>query len=103
MNSIDFPQMFNTASTRLISNKKATVTNIKLLLQTSENELLGDPYFGTLCKYMLFDQNNNVLKDVVIDELYTKLAVFIPQIRVNRTDIKIYFERAKVTAKIRLT
>ena len=54
MKSIDFPNMFNSSSTNIVSGKEATSNNIKLLLQSEKGELIGDPYFGVnIKKYLL--------------------------------------------------
>ena len=69
--------------------------NTKLLLNCTRGELFGDPYFGLMLKKFMFDQNNCVLKDAIIDMIYTQLALFIPQVRVNRADIDIVQDREK--------
>ena len=43
----------------------------------------------------MFDQNNYVLRDQIIDMIYTQLALFIPQIKVKRKDIDIVQDRQK--------
>ena len=98
MRSIKFPKMFNTNTTRVWKAndfKKATGQNTKLLLNCERGELFGDPYFGLMLRHFLFDQNNYVLRDQVIDMIYTQLAIFIPQIHVERKDISIFQDREK--------
>lgn len=48
---------------------------------------------------MLFEQNSFVLQDITSDAIYTQLALFLPQIKVNREDIKIIRDKkiGKVT------
>lgn len=92
MRSIKFPDMFNKNSTNVwkaSEHKAATMQNSLLLLQSERGELFGDPYYGVLLQHLLYDQNNDVLKDAVIDVIYTQLALFIPQVKVNRNDIEI--------------
>jgi phage baseplate assembly protein W len=69
--------------------------NTKLVLQCERGELIGDPYFGLLLRHFMFDQNNYVLRDQIIDMIYTQLAVFIPQVHVERKDINIFQDREK--------
>jgi phage baseplate assembly protein W len=98
MRSIKFPKMFSTSSTNVWKSSeyvKATTQNTILLLNTSRGELFGDPYFGVLLKRYLFDQNNYILRDAIIDVIYTQLALFIPQIKVRREDINIVQDREK--------
>jgi phage baseplate assembly protein W len=64
-------------------------------LNTTRGELFGDPYFGVMLKRYMFDQNNYVLRDAIIDIIYTQLAIFIPQIKVRREDISVVQDREK--------
>lgn len=92
MNSIEFPKMFNTSNTNITKDDKASMQNIKLLLGCEKGELFGDPFYGIRLKRYTFDQNNFVLRDILIDEIYTQIMVFVPQLTVNRNDIKITSE-----------
>lgn len=97
MRSIMFPNMFKSNSTNVTtSSLQATKQNTKLLLYSEKGSLFGDPYFGIRLKRYIFDQNNYILKDILIDEIYTQLALFIPQLKVERKDIKIVQEMAKI-------
>lgn len=87
MKSISIDNMFSNISTNTILDKDATMQNLKLLLETSKGELFGDPYFGTNLKKMIYDQNDVILKDLVIDDIYTAIKTFMPQIEVDRKDI----------------
>ena len=98
MRSIKFPKMFNTNNTRVWKSSEyneATRQNTKLLLHCERGELIGDPYFGLLLKHFMFDPNSYVLRDQIIDMIYTQLAVFIPQVKVERKDISVYQDREK--------
>lgn len=100
MRSIKFPKMFGTNSTNIWNTDEhlaATTQNTKLILKTDRGELLGDPYFGLPLKRYMFDQNNYVLRDAIIDMIYTQLALFIPQVKVNREDINIVQDQQKGT------
>lgn len=92
MRSIKFPKMFSTNHTNVWNTDeflKSTKQNTKLGLLTAKGEVFGDPYFGLLLKQYLFDQNSYILRDILIDMIYNQLALFIPQVRVNRRDISI--------------
>ena len=88
MKSIAFPKMFNSNSTNTVKDMEATRQNTLLLLRSEKGELFGDPYFGLRLKRYIFEQNNYILRDVIIDEIYTQLALFMPQLIVERKDIK---------------
>ena len=106
MRSIKFPKMFSTNSTNVWKSSEyveATTQNTKLLLNTTRGELFGDPYFGLMLKRYLFDQNNYILRDAIIDIIYTQLAIFIPQIKVRREDIDIIQDRRKGTLECRFS
>lgn len=98
MRTIKFPNMFNSNSTNVWESTeylKATEQSLKLLLQTERGELFGDPYFGLLLKHYLFNQNNYILRDAIIDIIYTQIAIFIPQLRIKREDIQIIQDRER--------
>ena len=98
MRSIKFPYMFNTNSTRVWKSSEhfnATMQNTKLVLHCERGELIGDPYFGLLLRHFMFDQNNYVLRDQIIDMIYTQLAIFIPQVKVERKNITVFQDREK--------
>ena len=98
MRSIKFPKMFSTNHTNVWAaseHHEATKQNAKLVLQTNRGEVFGDPYFGLLLKQYMFDQNSYILRDVLIDMIYKQLALFIPQIKVERKDISIIQDQQK--------
>ena len=101
MSSIAFPKMFNKTSTNIVTDLEATKQNGILLLSVETNELFGDPYFGIKARKLLFEQNNVILKDIFIDEIYIKLAVFMPQIILERKDIDIISDRGILYAKFK--
>ncbi len=101
MKSIEFPKMLNSNSTRTVTDLEATRQNSLLLLQVEEGEMFGDPFFGIALKKYLFNQNNVILKDILIDNIYTKLAIFMPQFKVNRSDIKIEFDMGKLYCRFK--
>ena len=87
MYSINFPDMLSSASTNLSKDYNATAKNLRLLLGSWKGSLFGDPYFGTNLKRILFEQNNIILYDIIIDELYVAIEEFIPQVYLTRKDI----------------
>ena len=89
MKSIAFPKIFNRTTVNLTRDYDATLQNIKLLLWSEKGGLFGDPYFGTGVKRYLFDQNDVVLQDILLDDIYTALVLFIPQLKIDRKDIKL--------------
>lgn len=98
MKSIKFPQMFYTNHTRVWKESEyleATRQNTELLLHCERGELLGDPYYGILLKRYLFEQNNYILRDILIDVIYTQLVIFIPQLKIERKNIKIVKDQEK--------
>lgn len=101
MKSFDFPKMFNTNSTRTISDKEATKRNLESLLHCEKGEFLSDPYYGIRLKRYMFEQNSSVLKDIIVDEIYTQIALFMPQLKVTRKDITITQSKATLYAKIK--
>nr|DAU15497.1 MAG TPA: baseplate wedge subunit [Caudoviricetes sp.] len=101
MKSIAFPIMLGNSSTNIIKDHDATSSNLKLLLLSDKTSLFGDPYFGTNIKKLIHDQNNIVLRDLVIDDIYTAITTFMPQIIVKRGDIKVTSDRSNVYVNIK--
>ena len=104
MKSVGFPKMFGTTtSSNILVDKEATLNNIKILLGSEQGSLTVDPYFGIKLKRYLFDQNNSVLKDIIIDEIYSQLRTFSPQVFINRKDIDIIQDKGNLVATIKIT
>jgi phage baseplate assembly protein W len=98
MRSYKFPKMFKSNSSqiwRADEYGKATRQNALLLLQSERGELECDPYFGILLKHYMFNQNSYILKDMLIDTVYTQIAIFLPQIKVSRNSINIISDGQK--------
>ena len=98
MRSFKFPKMFKSNSSRIwLDNEynKATRQNVLLLLQSERGELECDPYFGILLKHYMFNQNSYILKDMLIDTIYTQIAIFLPQVKVSRNAIDIVADPLK--------
>jgi phage baseplate assembly protein W len=74
---------------------QATRQNVLLLLQSERGELVCDPYFGILLKHYMFNQNSYVLKDMLIDTIYTQIAIFLPQVKISRNSIDIITDKQK--------
>ena len=100
--SLNFPDIFSSASTNTISGKEATAQNLILTLQAQKSSLFGDPYFGSNLKRMLFEQNNTVLRDLIIDDIYTTISTFMPNIRVERKNIEVNSDGSTLYANIKL-
>lgn len=98
MRSYKFPKMFRSTSSQIWKEDeygKATKQNVLLLLQSERGELECDPYFGILLKHYMFNQNSYILKDMLIDTIYTQIAIFLPQVRVSRNSINIISDKTR--------
>ena len=49
----------------------------------------------------MFNQNNVILRDIVIDAIYTVILQFMPQILVKRKDITIVQSGTEIYATVR--
>lgn len=101
MYSIKFPDMVSGVSTKLVQDKEATTQNLKLVLLSDRGSLFGDPYYGTLWRKLIFDQNNEILRDIVIDDILTSIQVFMPQLLTKREDIKVNSDKYSVNIDIK--
>lgn len=100
MISLAFPKMFSSARTLTYTDHEATASNLKLLLGSDKYGLFGDPYYGCLLKRTIYEQNNQLLKDLLIDVIYTAILEFMPQIKLNRNNIKIKNTNTEIFAVI---
>ena len=87
MISINFPEMISSTGTKLISDKDAINIHLHLLLSTEKRTLFGDPYYGCNLLQVYFEQRNSIIADVIIDEIYTAIVTFLPQLFVERKSI----------------
>ena len=99
--SIAFPNMFSSEKVNIYKDKQATMTNLKLLLSTEVTSLFGDPGYGSRLMQTIYSQNNMILRDLVIDEIYTCIKTYMPQIIVERKNIIVTSEKDGLYAEIR--
>ena len=95
--------MFNDTKTLLLKNTEATASNLWLLLKSDKRALFGDPFFGTSLKKAIFEQNDGILVDLVIDEIFTSITTFMPQIKLYRENIKLTSDGVDVFCNITCT
>lgn len=100
MYSIKFPDMLSSANTNLVEDREATMSNMRLLLASWKTSLFGDPYFGTNIKRFIYEQNNIILQDLIIDDIYVSLKDFMPQLVLSRNDIKVQSKNNSVYVSI---
>jgi phage baseplate assembly protein W len=105
MYSIAFPDMFSTdgVTTKLSEDHIATYENLRLVLLSPKGSLLGDPDFGSMLYRKFFEQNTPILRDLIIDDIYSTIQTFIPQLVLKRTDITVESDGVDVFAKITCT
>ncbi len=101
MNAIKFPDMLNNNKASIVEGIEATAQNLKYLLLSNKLTLLGDPYFGANLQKLLYENNNVVLRDLVVDEIYTAISTFMPQIRVLRKNINVDSDGNKIIVNIK--
>lgn len=89
MYSIGFPDMFTSSSTNLVADHEASYQNLRLLLLSDTKSLLGDPYYGTPLRRTIYAQNDGVVRDLVVDAIYTSVLTFMPQVILKRHDINV--------------
>ena len=100
MNAVKFPNMLNSNKTALVYDKEATRQNLETLILSTILTLLGDPYFGTNLSRMFFEHNNVILQDIIIDDIFSAINTFMPQIRVLRDNINITSDGNKMIITI---
>ena len=100
--SLKFPDIFSNSATNIVSGHEATYQNLKHTLFAQKSSFFGDPYFGSNIKKRIFEQNDVVLRDLIIDDIYTTITTFMPQIRVERKDIEIVSDMGSIHANLKV-
>lgn len=103
INSIAFPDMLSSTRMNIISEDDATASNLRLLLLSPRKSLFGDPYYGNELKDVIFSQSGQIIKDLIVDEIYTAIAVFMPQLSVSRDDISIETDGVELYTTLKAT
>ena len=98
MYSFNFPKMIGSHGSQLLADKEAIKSNLILLLASEKTSLFGDPFFGSQLKYLLFEPSNQIIVDLVIDEIYTAITTFIPQVFLQRDFITISTDKVDLYA-----
>ena len=102
MNAINFPDIFYNNNTVVNTNSRdCTLENIKLILWSEKGEFRFDPFFGIRLRRYWYEQNDNVLMEILIDEIYEQLTIFIPQIKLKRKDISLVRDKWRIYANIK--
>ena len=101
MYSFSFPRMLNSNSANLIKDKEAIRSNIILLLSSERDTLFGDPFYGAQTRKYIFQQAGSIVPDLLIDELYTTIKTFMPQVYLTRNDITVYIVDTSLYADIK--
>ena len=101
MKSIKFPNMISHNYVQTVNDEAATLQNLKLLLNSEKGEFTFDPFFGIRLKRYMFEQNNLVLRDILIDEIFEQISIFMPQLIIKRKDITIEPDNYKLYVSIK--
>lgn len=102
MKSLKFPNMISHNYVQTTENDyDSTLQNLILLLGSEKGEFVFDPFFGIRLKRYMFEQNNKVLRDILIDEIYEQIRIFMPQLIIKRKDITIEPDTTKLYINIK--
>lgn len=93
--------MIKNKTVQTVSDYDATLQNMKLVLGSEKGEFKFDPFFGIRLKRYMFEQNNPILLDVLRDEIYEQLAIFMPQLIINKKEITLTSDGATVYVNIK--
>lgn len=103
MTSLAFPKMFKSNHTVIYTDHDATVTNLMLTLQSTKGTLFGDPDFGTNLRKMLFNQNDGALADLIVNDIYTAIQMYVPQLVCKQKDIYLYSQNNTMYVSVQAT
>lgn len=90
LTTFNFPDMLGAKTSNIITDfNSATILNIINLLSSEQGEFIYDPFYGLALKRKLFDPNDTVMVNNLIDDIVLQINTFIPQVSINRNDIVI--------------
>ncbi len=101
MYSLNFPDMFNTTTTKIVKDAEATKSNLALVLLSNKKSFIFDPDFGCNLGFLFFEQNADIIPELVIDQIYSAIQTFMPQLLVDRRDITITQENNSVLINVK--
>ena len=84
-----------------LKDKEAIRSNMLLILSSERETLFGDPYYGSELKKQIFEQSSAIVTDLLIDELYTTIKTFMPQVILSRKDISVFVANTTLYAEIK--
>lgn len=93
--------MINNSQVQLQKDKEAIKTSIRLLLASEKLSFFGDPNYGCNLLKLLFEQANVIVSDIIIDEIYTALSIYIPQVKIERKNVEIYNDKFNLYTNIK--
>ena len=103
MYSFGFPQMLRSTTSVLLEDKEAVRSNLLLILSSEQLSHFGDPLFGCRLKQAIFEQQHSLIIDLLIDEIYTTIITFIPQVYLTRKDIELTSDGTDIFATVNYT
>lgn len=103
MYSFSFPQMLRSNTSVLLKDKEAVRSNLLLILRSEQLSHFGDPMFGCRLKQAIFEQERSLVVDLLIDEIYTTIITFIPQVFLTRKDIELTTDGTDIFATVKYT
>lgn len=94
-NTISHPECFSivTGMTSLSTGTKSIDECLGLLIRTSKGELLGDPAYGTNLMKYIYEPNDLILRDMVIEDLTTAIKNYETRIIVASSDIEVVIDK----------
>lgn len=95
--------MINSVSTNLFEDKEAIKSNLVLILSSEKRTLFGDPQFGATLKKYLFEQSHSIVADLVVDEIYSTIVSYIPQLTISRKDITLTTDGTDLFVELKVT
>ncbi len=100
MYSLSFPNMIKNNQVQLVKDTDATQSNLALALLSNKRAFVYDPDFGCALGSMFFNQNNDLIPELVIDQVYSCIVTFMPQLQLSRNDITLVQSSKGVTINI---
>jgi phage baseplate assembly protein W len=92
-----------TGKTVLVTDSESINESLTLLIKTVKGELFGDPGYGTNIIRFIYEPNDDILKELIIDDLLQSIPLYEKRIKVTSSDINIISDENAVYISIKYT
>ena len=90
LTTFKLPDMFTSSGNlTMLEGSDGVSQNLRLMTETSKEELLGMPDFGTNIESYRMEQNVSIIEDMVREDIIQNVLKYDQRVKINSNDIKV--------------